>query len=291
MRKLPPLHSLRAFEATARLNGVHKAALELCVTHGAVSRQLKQLEAWLGLSLFDRSARNIKLNKQGEIYLKSITSALDLIEQSSLNMHQQAPSSAIGISTTHSIASKWLVDKLKLFSSESEIEIWLHLEQACIDFQQTSVDLALRMGNGPWPELHCIALLSDRLIAVASPALISSPLTSSASLTHYKLLHDQDPASQWQRFFTENQLPAIDTSKGMRYSSTDIVLASAADGQGVALVSEQLARSDLAKGKLIRVLPQSVSLGNYFWLVMPRASYLKAEIKTFCDWLLKNAHS
>ncbi|MEH6445334.1 MAG: LysR substrate-binding domain-containing protein [Oceanospirillaceae bacterium] len=289
MRKLPALHSLRAFEATARLKGVHKAAQELCVTHGAVSRQLKQLEVWLGVTLFDRSGRTISLNNQGLIYLKSISAALDLVEQASHNMQQTAPSNALGISTTHSIASKWLVDKLKLFSQHSDTEVWLDLEQHCVDFSQSSVDIAVRMGTGPWPDLHCIPLLSDKLIAVASPSLIATPLNSITDLANFKLLHDQDPSSQWLRLFNENQLPLIDLSKGTRFSSSDILLSSAVDGQGVALVSKRLASSDLAQGKLIQVAMQTVNLGNYFWLVMPREAYLKPRVREFCNWLQQAA--
>lgn len=288
MRKLPPLHSLRAFEATARLKGVHKAAQELCVTHGAVSRQLKQLEVWLGISLFDRSARTISLNKQGETYLKSITTALDLVEQASNNVQQSLPNGAISLSTTHSIASKWLFEKLKLFAAHSQTEIWLNLEQQCIDFEHANVDLALRMGSGPWPDLHCIPLLSDKLIAVASPDLITKPLSSTKELSRYKLLHDQDPACQWIRLFNENQLPLIDLSKGMRFSSSDILLNSAVDGQGIALVSERLAADDLAQNKLVQVLSETVNLGMYFWLVMPREAYLKPSVREFCQWLEKS---
>ncbi len=161
----------------------------------------------------------------------------------------------------------------------------MNLEQNRTDFQTSRVDLALRMGAGPWPDLHCIPLMSDRLIAVASPNLVPEALTCAEQLAEYDLLHDQDPSAQWLRLFTENQLALVDLSKGMRLSSSDLLLSSAIHAQGVALVSERLAHDDIAQGKLIRVLKESVELGSYYWLVMPRESILKTKVRTFCDWL------
>lgn len=285
MRKLPPLNSLRAFEATARLQGVQKASEELHVTHGAISKQLKQLEQWLGLALFDRSARTIQLNVAGKRYLKTISSVLDLLEQSSINLQNLKPKNSLGISTTHSIASKWLVDALKAYALFCpQVDVCLSLEQACTDFANPDVDLAVRMGEGPWDNLHCIALKKDRLIVVASPTLVKQPLLESQQLQNYSLIHDQDPSTQWLRWFTENNLALINLNSGPRYSSSDIVLNSAISGQGIALVSEQLAVKDLQRGDLIQVLPQCVELGSYFWLVMPREKYLDTRVSEFCDW-------
>lgn len=287
MRALPPLKSLRAFEATARLQGVQKASEELHVTHGAVSRQLKQLEAWLGVTLFDRSARNIALNETGEIYLKTIGSALDLIEQASQNLRHLKPQHSLGISTTHSIAAKWLLNKLNDYAEHApDIEVWLSLEQSRTDFSSSGIDLALRMGQGPWPNLHCIPLMQDRLIVVASPELIAEPLNCVAHLANFTFLHDGDPTTQWLRWFSENKLDLIDLTVGPRYSSTDILLSSAINGQGVALVSERLAAEDLRQQRLVQPLTQSVNLGTYFWLVMPREKYHQPQVRSFCDWLL-----
>jgi len=288
MRSLPPLNSLRAFEATARLNGVNKASEELHVTHGAISRQLKQLEQWLGLSLFDRSARNICLNEAGKSYLKTIGGALDLIEQGSQQLRATKPANTLSISTTHSIANNWLLEKLNDYALHApEVDVWLSLEQSKSDFSARAIDLAIRMGEGPWPHLHCIPLMQDRLIVVASPSLLKTPLNSAAQLADFRLLHDADPATQWLRWFNENNLQPIEgLSIGPRYSSTDILLKSAIKGQGIALVSERLAMDDLAEQRLFQPLGQSVNLASYFWLVMPAQKYQQPLVRAFCDWLL-----
>jgi LysR family glycine cleavage system transcriptional activator len=290
MRKLPPLNSLRAFEAAARLGGVTNASEELHVTHGAVSRQLKQLEQWLEVELFDRSERTIKLNKAGESYLKHVTGALDLIEQASLSLKQSLPEKSLKISTTHSIASKWLVEKLNEFSKVHPfIDIWLTTQQQKSDFSTQKFDMSIRMGEGPWPNLHCVALAKDSLIVVASPDLVEDNLKKAEDLRNFTLIHDQDPNTHWLRWYQENQLTVEhDINVGPRYSSSDIVLESAINRQGVALVSERLARADVAAGKLVQVLQQTVNLGDYFWLVMPRENSLDYNVQSFCHWLLEN---
>ena len=291
MRRLPPLNSLRAFEATARLQGVQRASEELHVTHGAISRHLKQLEAWLGVILFDRTRRNICLNSAGENYLKTISSALDLIAQGSQNLQHLKAENTLGIATTHSIASKWLMDKLNLYAQVSaDTEVWLSLEQRSTDFTATGIDLAIRMGHGPWPDLYCLPLMQDKLIVVCSAKLLSKGprLQEPADLAKFTLLHDRDPDTQWQSWFIANQFQLIDIAKGPRFSSSDILLNSAINGQGVALVSEVLAAADIAQQRLVQPLLQSVDLGVYFWLVMPREKYQQPQVRSFCDWLLAN---
>lgn len=288
MRRLPPLKALRAFEATARLGGVQRASEELHVTHGAVSRHVKQLEDWLGVELFDRSQRTLKLNELGEEYLKSISSALDLIQQGTLNLLNHKPSNTLGIATTHSIANKWLMSRLSDFSIQHpEIEVWLSMDQARVDFVNNRVDLAIRMGKGPWPDNDCIALMTDRLITVCSPKLLESglKLNSPSDLSNFTLLHDQDPDTKWSIWFKQNHIEHLDDSKGPRFSSTDILLEAAMSGRGVALVNEVLAANDLAHKRLMQPLSESVSLGNYYWLVLPKNKLMNSNVKLFCEWV------
>ena len=302
MRKLPPLNALRAFEATARLGGVQKASNELCVTHGAVSRHVKQLEAWLGTDLFDRSERSLKLTTAGDAYRQTLAAALDLIQEGTIRVQNQQSANTLGVATTHSIATKWLMEKLPTFNSQfPDTEVWLSLEQGLTDFRKAGVDVALRMGSGPWPGLECIPLMDDRLIPVCSPQLVSKdhPINSPSDLSAYTLLHDQDTNTQWQRWFDyhRNTLaasgPALDSRPnnlkdllaGPRFASTDILLSAAMSGQGIALVNELLARNDIASGRLIRPLPEAIELGVYYWIVMPKGNLSEQKVKNFCEWI------
>lgn len=288
MRRLPPLNALRAFEATARLEGIQKASEELHVTHGAISRHVKQLEDWLGVTLFDRSQRNIRLNPAGKVYLDSIASALAQIETASQQVQHLKPGNTLGLATTHSFATKWLMNKLPdFYKNHPEIDVWISLDQKRTNFEQAGIDIAIRMGAGPWPDRHCVALMTDRLIPVCSPQLIEggNRLASVEDLEHHTLLHDLDPDAQWSRWFSEHFPDCSVVEHGPRYTSADILLSSAMSGQGIALVSEVLAAEDLAQGRLIQPLPQSVALGDYFWLVMPVGNQQDPLINTFREWL------
>ncbi len=288
MRHLPPLNALRAFEVTARLGGVQRASEELHVTHGAISRHVKQLEGWLGITLFDRSHRSLELNSSGKAYLHSISSALNLIHEGTANLQRYKPPSTLGIVTTHSIATQWLLAKLPdFYRRHPEIEVWLSMEQHLTNFEGNTVDIALRMGTGPWPDLNCTPLMKDRLIPVCSSQLLERgrPLNQPADLSSYTLLHDQAPGSQWSRWFIENNIGSIDCSKGPRFSSSEVLLKAAINGQGVALVNEVLATEDLAQGRLVQPLPQFVDLGNFFWLIMPQDRQFNSNVKCFSKWI------
>ncbi|PAJ73546.1 hypothetical protein CJF42_15225 [Pseudoalteromonas sp. NBT06-2] len=288
MRKLPPLNALRAFEAVARLGSAQKASKELHVTHGAVSRHVKQLEHWLGITLFDRSQRNLKLNTNGNNYIQTISAALDLIHEGTNNIQNVKTSNMLGIATTHSFASKWLTEQLSNFYKQySDVEVWLSLDQQQINFNHTNIDIAIRMGKGPWPEYHCIPLMQDKLITVCSPLLLkqSIKLDSPKDLAKHTLLHDQDPNICWNLWFKENNVLNINPSKGPRFSSADILLRAAMSGQGIALVSEKLAAQDINEGRLIQPFSGAVNLGNYHWLVIAKNKLENINVKKFLIWI------
>ena len=292
MRKLPSLNALRAFEAVARLGGVQKASDELCVTHGAVSRHLKQLEQWLHVPLFDRGERALRLTSAGEGYRQTLTAALDLIQEGTTAVCSYRADNTLGVATTHSLAAKWLMKKLPDFSRlHPEVEVWLSLEQGLTDLARSGIDLTIRMGSGPWPEYDCIPLMSDRLVAVCSPLLLSSSnaLAAPEDMLSFTLLHDQDPQVQWSRWFAAHQLECPAELVGPRFASTDILLSAAMSGQGIALVNEALAAEDLAAGRLVKPLSQAVELGTYYWIVLPKERQQQAKVQHFCHWLQQQA--
>lgn len=286
MRHLPPLNALKAFEATARLGGVQRASEELHVTHGAISRQVKLLEDWLGITLFERNQRALQLNQAGKDYLHSISTALDLIHQGTASV-QHKSSNILGIATTHSFATKWLMDKLPAFSTlYPQYEVWLSMDQKRTDFVTSRVDVAIRMGKGPWPELHCIGLLKDTLVAVCSPEFLAeNKLENPEDLARVTLLHDQDQSIQWHQWFNQFVPRSSAYKKGPRFSSSDILLSAAISGQGVALVSEVLAKDDLNRNNLVNPFEQSIDLGFYYWLVLPKHERPNRRLQHFIDWI------
>jgi LysR family glycine cleavage system transcriptional activator len=287
MKKLPPMNSLRVFEVVARSTNLDSAADELCITNSAISRHIKQLEDWLGNPLFDRSKRSLELTSNGKLYSEKISFALELIVQATHSLHVERETKGIGISTTHSIATRLLSEKLQRFYAKHGINISLSLEQKLTDFASSDIDIAIRCGTPPWPGLITLPLLQDRLIPVCHPDLVSAndlPL-SEKDITNYTLLHDEDPNTQWQRWFSQLGSSSGDYRVGPCYPSCDVLIHAAVYKQGIALVSEQLSAAEIESGRLIQVNNKHVDLGYYFWLVIPEKSLQLPKIKAFCEWI------
>lgn len=287
MKRLPPMNSLRVFEVTARSTSLDEASEELHVTNGAISRHIKQLEDWLGVALFDRSKRSLELTAAGHKYSEKISYALELVAQATQSLYSDNCSNRLGISTTHSIATRLLSDKLQGFYDSHNINVQLSLDQKLNDFSCEEIDIGIRCGNPPWPGLQTLPLLEDRLIPVCHPDLIPQsqlPL-SPQELAQFTLLHDDDPNLQWERWFNQHGSGSLQFSNGPRYPSSDVLINAAIYKQGIALVSENLIQPELDSGRLIKANDKSVDLGFYYWLVMPERSLKSKKVQVFCEWL------
>jgi len=288
MKKLPPLNALISFEATARLGSAQSASDELNITQAAVGRHIKQLEQWLGLTLFDRSLRNLKLNSTGSRYIKTVTAALDLIHEGSVNIQDVKTSNVITITIQQPTINDWLLALLPHFNKvHSDIRVQLLAQRNIAYPSESDTDISIKTGLGPWPEYRCIPLMQDRLITVCSPLLLkqSVKLDSPKDLAKHTLLHEQQPNTQWSLWFKENNVLNINPSKGPRFSSTDVLLRAAMSGQGVALVSEKLAAEDINEGRLIQPFESAVDLGDYHWLVIAQDKLENPNVTKFLTWI------
>src|SRR3954467_15998308 len=174
LRRLPPLNSLKAFEAAARSESFTRAAEELCVTQGAVSQQVKALEATLGLKLFARERQRLAITDAGRDYLAVVRDALDRIAVGTERLVQRQRSGALSISTSPDFAAKWLVHRLGRFAeAHPDIDLRVSATLHHVDFAREEVDLAVRHGDGKWPGLDFARLCAEQLFAVCSPKLVS----------------------------------------------------------------------------------------------------------------------
>src|SRR3954464_8947543 len=173
-RQLPPLNALRAFEAAARSESFTRAAEELCVTQGAVSHQVKALEATLGVKLFNRERQRLVITEAGREYLAVIRDALDRIAVGTERLIQRQNSGILTISTSPDFAAKWLVYRLGRFSEiHPQIDLRVSATMHHVDFAREEVDIAVRHGDGNWPGLHVTRLCPEQLFAVCSPKLLT----------------------------------------------------------------------------------------------------------------------
>jgi LysR family glycine cleavage system transcriptional activator len=289
-RRLPPLNALKAFEAAARSESFTRAAQELNVTQGAVSHQVKALEATLGIKLFNRERQRLILTEAGRDYLAVVRDALDRIAAGTESLMQRQSSGVLTVSTSPDFAAKWLVYRLGRFA-ESHPEIDLRVSAAAhqVDFAREDVDVAVRHGDGKWPGLDVVRLCSERLFPVCSPKLVAgrNRITAASDLLKFPLLR-LDDWKTWTRWFAAAGVVAP-VARGLVLNRASMLIDAAVDGQGITLARTALAAWDLINGRLVRPIDVSLKMSNTYWIVCPKATSAVPKIATFRKWLLAEA--
>ncbi|MGN6705228.1 MAG: LysR substrate-binding domain-containing protein [Rhodanobacter sp.] len=289
MRELP-LNALRAFAMVHAHGGVRAAARELGMAHSSVSRHLTELDRWLGVPLLRASAGRgaLMFTPQGEALGRATLAGLRGIEQAVAALRETRPAHAVTLSTSPSFAIRWLLPRLPaLEKAHPKIELSVQVEQRLDALDDGRIDLAIRMGTGPWPDLHAEALMDDVLYPVMSPTLwqTSGRPTRPTQLASLRLLHDRDPQASWEAWRSAHGPARLALQRGARYTSSDLVLRAAMQGQGVALARHRLAADDVANGSLVRPFGRlDVPLGTSYWIVRPPAKP-RAAVAAVIDWL------
>ena len=254
-RQIPPLTALRAFEAAARLGGVSKAADELHVTHAAVSHQIRALEEWFGVSLFDRAGRRIRLTEAGAKLLGPVSAAFDGIASAVELVCEDMNQKVLTVSAAPSVAYKLLVPRLGSFAAlEPDVEV--HHSVTLANFVSDGIDVAVRFGRGDWPGTISKRIMDGFAQPFASPALLKSaghtlddlPLTPEQIAT--LPLHHEDSTEFWRTWFEKAGAPGLRFRRGAVFHDAASILNVAVAGQGVVLARPALAESELGSGML-----------------------------------------
>jgi LysR family glycine cleavage system transcriptional activator len=298
-RRLPPLNSLRAFEAVARHSSVTKAADELAVTPAAVSHQIKTIEDHLGIELFRRAKGVLLLSDAGQAILPGIREGFERFAAAIEQIDNLGDSGVLTISVAPSFAAKWLLPRLESFQDKHpEIDVRVGASMALTDFHSDGVDLAIRYGGGKYPELHCERLLAEAVFPVCSPKLLEGPhrLDSLAALKHQTLLHDDSPDDDpscptWAMWLKAAGVKDIDGARGPKFNQSSLVVEAAALGRGVALAKASLAAADLAEGRLVKPFGTAAPVDFAYYLVCPEAKLALRKVALFRDWLMAQAAS
>ncbi|MEH2474284.1 LysR family glycine cleavage system transcriptional activator [Nitrobacteraceae bacterium AZCC 2299] len=244
MNQLPPLNPLRAFEAAGRLRSIRKAADELSVTPGAVSRQVQILETHLGIPLFRRESRSAILTAAGEQYLSAVTEHFDGIRDATLKLTGERGNSReiLKVRAYVTFAMNWLIPRLSSFheaNASTEVRITASLE--AVDFEHEDVDGAIRLGNGNWPEYEVDRLVPNELIPVCSPEFRrTAKLKYPSDLSRQPLLHSLARPDDWMHWLKAAGQTNIDAYAGPKYQSSVMVYQAAVEGQGVAIAQKVL---------------------------------------------------
>jgi LysR family glycine cleavage system transcriptional activator len=288
--RLPPLHTLRAFEVAARQLNFSRAAAELNLTHGAISHQMKALERELGVKLFERRSRGVALTEPGRQLAASVREGLDRIARgvAALRVH---PAHSLTVSVLPAFATHWLIPRLVEFSRRhSDIDINVRAGQSLADFATDGVDLAVRYGEGRWPNLVAVQLAHEDVFPVCSPRFDGGRLPRTlGDLAKATLLHT--PLQPWDEWFRALGADVVLSRRGMTFSETDLLLRAAIDGLGIALSRRMLAQPDLDAGQLVRPVKFSVRAQRSYFIVYPDHIEPPPRLLIFRDWLLEQAQA
>jgi LysR family glycine cleavage system transcriptional activator len=289
-RRLPPLNALKAFEAAARNENFTRAAEELNVTQGAISQQVKSLEATLGIKLFNREHQRLVLTEAGRDYLAVVRDALDRIAAETERLMQRQRSGVVTISTSPDFAAKWLVHRLGRFAdSHPDMELRISATAHHVDFARDDVDLAVRHGDGRWPGLDVARLSTEQLFPVCSPRLVSGRkrIATASDVLKFPLLRLEDWTT-WMRWFEAAGVTGS-AARGPVLGSASMLIDAAVDGQGIALARTALAAWDIINGRLVRPVDVSLGLSNTYWIVCPKVTAGTPKVAQFRSWLLAEA--
>ena len=293
MPGLPPLNALRAFEAAARHLSMKEAAAELAVTPGAVSQLVRGLEQRLGTQLFRRGNRSLVLTEAGQSYFAPIRHAFRQIGEATRRLQATPHSGMLTISAPPAFAASWLVPRLGGFRARhTDIELNITTTRRLANFGTDGVDLAIRHGLGAYAGLHCDRIATIAMIPVCSPRFLASLAKHRpqrpADLLGVALLQDAE-RQDWSLWFQAQGVADLGdaASNGISFDDQMLMIRAAASHQGIALVTETLARPELDQGSLVRVLDVAWPQEFSYWLVCPRTTADQPKIVVFRDWLLQ----
>ncbi|WP_428623186.1 transcriptional regulator GcvA [Sedimenticola sp.] len=284
----PPLNAIKTFECAARHLSFSLAADELHVTASAVSHQIKSLEAYLGVRLFRRQTRQIRLTPEGEAYLPAIRMGLEQINEATRRLMSRQDA-VIRINVAPAIAGGWLIPRLyDFYSTHAGVEIEITTSMRLVDFSRSDVDLAVRYGKGKWPGLISHLLLQEELVLVCSPKLLEGDRgpKSATDLKHLPLLHVRPKITDWQEWFSAAGIEPLDLEKAIGFQSSPLMLDAVEAGLGYGIVSRHLIQQELASGRVVIPLEIHATGSNGYYLVYPESRNNDPKVALFRDWVL-----
>lgn len=284
--RLPPLSALRPFEAAARLESFSRAAEELHLTHGAVSHQVRALEAHVGVPLFSRHGKRVALTAAGKQFADKVRWALDEIATAAGTLRARRED-RLNISVLPSFASRWLMPRLiRFMDANPRIEVNVAASTGLANFRDDEIDVAIRFGVGPYPPHHSEMFLEDEYFPVASAKLPRSklPKTPRDLLRARIIREDRD---YWAPWFDKAGVPLEEAvaARGPLFNDSTYALQAAARGEGIALARRSIAQEDLDRGILRPLFDLSVKSRERYWFVSPREIADLEKVRAFREWV------
>lgn len=284
--RLPPLNSLRLFEAAGRHLSFKEAAQELQITRSAVSHGIQSLEDWLGVALFARSGRGLALTPAGAEYLTAVRETLTILAAAGDSVPGRAARRSLAISVAPTFGARVLLPIIHRFRKlNTGIEVRIDTSHHLAEFPRDGVDLAIRLGHGVWPKLAAVRLLAEELVPVCAPKLLAK-LGPSPDLSAAPLIHLTTVSQDWDAWAKAAGRSLADCRGALMVDTIHMVIDAAVQGLGIALGRRPIIDSELENGSLVRFCGPSVVSATNYWLVGTPEAMSQPNIIAFRDWLL-----
>ncbi len=306
-RNIPSLQSLICFESAAKHSSYTHASQELFITQSAVSRQIQQLEEYLGVNLFSRTRHGVELTEAGKQYAKGIKPYLQGIEKSTADiMTHKGLGGTLKLGVVPTFATRWLLPKLhKLNAQHPEITVHLETSTKPFLFNENVFDAAIFAGTQQqiehWPGIQAHYLMDEEVVPVCSPALIQNRLPeavmqnehsydlSDEELLLMPLLQQTTRPSIWQEWFQAHQIQHPKPFDGQRHELFSMLSVAASHGMGMALIPQMLIESELNKKELVIASSKKLQGSRKYYLVHSSQD-ISPQIQKFVDWVLQELH-
>jgi LysR family glycine cleavage system transcriptional activator len=288
--KLPPLSSVRVFEAAARHGSFKKAAEELNITASAVSHAVQNLEDWLGLALFQRGRGKLGLTEPGAAYAAAVGEALKAVAEATARLPGRRSQGRLSISAAPGFATRWLMPRLSRFTDRyPEIGVDIETSLKPVDLPMEGIDAAIRLAPPSRATPSWTRLLDESLVPVCSPALREKyrDLSGLELIAQVDLIHMTSISGDWAEWYRIiGAATPANVRGGLRVDTVNMALEAARRGHGIALGRTPLFEAEIASGELVCLLDERVPSGWSYWLVTMDADFQSQDVKGFRQWLL-----
>lgn len=287
MRTLPPLNALKAFETSARHLSFTPAGVELCVTHGAVSRQVQTLENWLGVKLFRRFNRRLELTDAGARYLAEVGPLLDRLGKASTRLRDESRVRVLRVNALATFAIRWLIPRLSSFQRlYPYLEVRLSTSNERLDRLLEPYDIAIRGGPDHYKDHLSDRFLEERRLPVCTPALLErEPLPSPSALSSHTLIHSGTLPGAWSDWLELAGVPNLRPAKSLTFEHFYLSVEAALGSLGVALGPSSLVADDLQEGRLAAPFPDLVLPARAYYWYCPAERASDTATIAFKNWL------
>jgi len=294
---LPSLDLLRGFEAAARHLSFTKAGEELFLTQSAVSRQMKELEEQLGVPLFQRRHRALALTDAGQQFYAAAAQVIATMRAATERLRSQSGRRRpLSVTTTHSLASLWLIPRLAGFTKDHpEVDVRITAETRVQDLERDGLDVALRHGPASLAGPNAVRLMGERVFPVCSPKLLRKrPLEKPADLKNHILLQYDDPDARypwlhWKTWLEVERIADLRPAGTLSFSCYEQIIPAAVAGHGVALGRTPLVKDLIAAGELVAPFKSQADPARAYFAIVSKSAASRPEVADFVEWLKTEA--